>query len=112
MGGGGERGRLPAHTALDENGRVKGIDTGGYARKGGAKAPLPMEGYAPPAPAPRAPQPAYASAPAPSGPGPAAPVTSTPASPAPGTPSPAAPRPETARKGALRFSSISGFRRR
>ncbi|RMH48864.1 MAG: xanthine dehydrogenase family protein molybdopterin-binding subunit, partial [Alphaproteobacteria bacterium] len=40
-GGGGERGRLPAHTATDQNGLVQGFDTGSYARKaaGGATAP-------------------------------------------------------------------------
>ena len=105
-GGGGERARLPAHTATDGNGRVTGIDTGGYARKGGAQAPLPMAGYATQPPAP-APQPARA---------PASAArqrdTSQPAAPAAPPPSPAAPSQEAARRGALRFSSISGFRRR
>ena len=105
-GGGGERARLPAHTATDENGRVSGIDTGGYARKGGAKAPPPMPGYPTqqpaPAPAPRAQQPAQPQAPAAAHPAPAQPATSQ----------PAAPSQEAARRGALRFSSISGFRRR
>ena len=105
-GGGGERARLPAHTATDENGRVTGIDTGGYARKGGAQAPLPMAGYATQPPAP-APQPARA-------PASAARQRDTlqPAAPAAPPPSPAAPSREAARRGALRFSSISGFRRR
>jgi CO/xanthine dehydrogenase Mo-binding subunit len=110
-GGGGERARLPAHTAMDETGRVTGIDTGGYARKGGGQAPLPMEGYAttPPAPGPRPAQPARSPAPAAS-PIPASTRSAPP--PASATPAPATPSQEAARRGALRFSSVSGFRRR
>ncbi len=121
-GGGGERAKLPAHTATDQEGRVSGIDTGGYARKGGADAPLPMDGYVARTPASRALQPAPASAPA------GQPASGQPASgQAPSVPpaqpgaarsspqpdrKPAPPSPETARRGALRFSSISGYRRR
>jgi CO/xanthine dehydrogenase Mo-binding subunit len=90
-GGGGERARLPAHTATDEKGRVSGFKPWSYARKGaGPKAEVPG---APPMPAP-----AYrAEAPRPAAPPPPEP-------PPPGSPA--------GRPGALRFSSLSGFRRR
>ncbi|HSF65260.1 MAG TPA: molybdopterin cofactor-binding domain-containing protein [Paracoccaceae bacterium] len=97
-GGGGERARLPAHTATDEKGRVDGFDTGSYARKGAKPAtPQPARAPAPPARPPAPPsweQPRASSAPPPPDPPP------PPASPAP------------ARSGAMRFSSLSGFRRR
>jgi hypothetical protein len=91
QGGGGERARLPATTATDQEGRVQGFQGGSYARKnlrqpGSAGAPA-----RPAMPMPAAPQPA---APAPM----AAPA-----------PAPAAAPP---RAGAMRFSSLSGFRRR
>ena len=92
-GGGGERGRLPAFTATDRTGLVQGFETGSYARKEGA-APMPPSPAAPPRPAPAQ----QASPPAPS----------PPPSPPPSPSSPLAP----ARSGAMRFSSISGFRRR
>jgi CO/xanthine dehydrogenase Mo-binding subunit len=104
--GGGERGRLPAHTALDQNGVVTGIDTGGYARKGkttGRPAhEVQMPGYTMPAAAGR---PAAPSSPRPA----AASSASQSAATEPPRPAPAENRP---RQGAMRFSSISGFRRR
>ena len=103
-GGGGERARLPAHTATDQDGRVSGYKPTNYARKGSAQ-PDP-----PGAPAPR-PAPAATSA------GGRAPRAgegggSMPPEPARPSPSPAEQKPATTRPGALRFSSISGFRRR
>ncbi|MEO1089795.1 MAG: molybdopterin cofactor-binding domain-containing protein [Pseudomonadota bacterium] len=94
LGGGNERGRIPNFTATDQDGRVEGFDTGSYARKGGprpADAPMPSR-PAPPA-APR--------------PGPAPTSADTPP-----PPSPPAAQPAPARSGAMRFSSLSGFRRR
>jgi CO/xanthine dehydrogenase Mo-binding subunit len=90
-GGGGERARLPAYTATDEAGRVSGYKATNYARKGAPKPdlpgvqPAPTPYRAPPASAPRASEP-------------------------PPPPPPASPAP--ARPGTLRFSSLSGFRRR
>ena len=98
-GGGGDRAMLPARTATDQQGRVQGIDTGSYGRKD-AK-PVPDAFMPPPARAPSAPLPPAASPPRGGGdvpPPPAAP------------PPPSGPAP--ARSGALRFSSLSGFRRR
>ena len=84
--GGGDRARLPAVTATDEEGRVQGFRPSSYAHKG-AKQPPAMPIAMPPraAPAPQAATAAPAPAPA------------------------AAPSP---RAGAMRFSSLSGFRRR
>ncbi len=88
-GGGGERGRLPAFTATDQEGRVEGFDTGSYARKGRPRPTAPtMPAATPPRPAPAA--------------------TTPPPPPPPAQP----PQPGPARSGAMRFSSISGFRRR
>jgi CO/xanthine dehydrogenase Mo-binding subunit len=99
--GGGERGLLPSRTATDQNGAVSGYRAGDYGKKGGNKSgPQPVQ----------PPMPTYAStAPAPQRP--AAPVYQpvTPAQPAAPAPAPAM---ETPRHGALRFSSLSGFRRR
>lgn len=95
-GGGGERGQLPAYTATDEQGRVSGYKATNYAKKGGAQPEFP--GTQVPAPVSR-PEPAGYRDPAPA-PAPAAP------------PPPAAPAPAPARSGAMRFSSLSGFRRR
>jgi CO/xanthine dehydrogenase Mo-binding subunit len=94
--GGGRRAQLPTHTATDENGRVEGFAATSYARKGGASsAPEVAARPQPPAiPLPAARQPA----------------TQQPPEPAPPSQSPAAKRP--ARSGAMRFSSLSGFRRR
>ncbi|MDO9637589.1 MAG: molybdopterin-dependent oxidoreductase [Pseudotabrizicola sp.] len=104
--GGGERAALPSHTVTDQAGRVQGFDTGSYARKGAKPAP---EAMMPPA-SPRVPP---TPIPFPTGGGevPPPPVAPTPAP----KPSPAqAPEttPAPARTGALRFSSLSGFRRR
>lgn len=99
-GGGGERARLPAHTATDENGRVSGYKATNYARKGAAPSD-PFGGATPfpqARPAPAASPPAHRPEPPP------------PRDPPPSAPPPAAPSP--GRAGALRFSSISGFRRR
>jgi CO/xanthine dehydrogenase Mo-binding subunit len=85
--GGGERARLPAHTATDEHGRVQGFQASSYAKKGARPAPPPGAPALPPtAPARRDPPPQ---------------PTPTP------SPTPAAPR-----AGSMRFSSLSGFRRR
>ena len=110
--GGGERGRLPPRTALDQHGTVTGIDTGGYARKGGSAGATSK-----PTTAPAFQMPTSAGAGrAPSRP--AAPASSTPSSqpaappsppPPPGAPAAKTDRP---RQGAMRFSSISGLRRR
>jgi CO/xanthine dehydrogenase Mo-binding subunit len=98
--GGGARAELPARTATDEAGRVEGFAASSYARKGGPRPPdAPRPAAQPPRPASsqstsaqpaRAPEPPRPPEP-PQGPG---------AGPAP------------ARTGALRFSSLSGFRRR
>lgn len=110
--GGGERGRLPAHTALDQKGTVTGIDTGGYARKGGARPAqtVPMPGYSMPAAAsaarPLAQTPARP--PAAGAASSASSQSTTPPSP-PAQPTNTTDRP---RQGAMRFSSISGLRRR
>lgn len=99
-GGGGTRGQLPAHTATDEKGRVAGFSASSYARKG---APPPMPPGAPAAPPPQA-RPAPAATPD----RPAA--AQPPTQPQPPQQPPASPAP--ARPGTLRFSSLSGFRRR
>jgi len=104
QGGGGERGRIPAHTALDQVGRVEGFDTGSYARKPARQAGATAARPAAAAPAPAPPQPRVprlepsraASAAPPIPPAPAQPAQT-------GGP---------ARSGPIRFSSISGFRRR
>jgi CO/xanthine dehydrogenase Mo-binding subunit len=104
QGGGGERGRIPAHTALDQVGRVEGFDTGSYARKPARQAQATAARPAAAAPAPAPPQPRVprlepsraASAAPPIPPAPAQPAQT-------GGP---------ARSGPIRFSSISGFRRR
>ncbi|MFU8778891.1 MAG: xanthine dehydrogenase family protein molybdopterin-binding subunit [Roseovarius sp.] len=98
-GGGGERGALPSHTATDQQGRVQGFDSGSYAKAGANAAPDALM------PPPRAPA-AAPSSPIPSPRGGGEP----PPPPTPAPPPPASPAP--ARTGALRFSSLSGFRRR
>lgn len=99
--GGGARGQHPAHTVTDEAGRVEGFAATGYARKGG---PRPAE---PPRPAAPPPRPAQQSAL-----GHQPPASQTRPSEPPRPPEPPAPTPAPARTGALRFSSLSGFRRR
>jgi CO/xanthine dehydrogenase Mo-binding subunit len=89
--GGGERARLPGVTATDEEGRVQGFQGGSYARKDARPATMP--GAAPARPA----------MPSQAAPQPAAPP------PVPAAPAPAA---APSRAGAMRFSSLSGFRRR
>lgn len=119
-GGGGERGALPAHTATDQNGRVEGFETGAYARKGSQARREPTAARAaatPPPPRPRgqepgrttvAPQPQHH--PPPRQPPPQQPPPQQPPPPAPPAgPTQAGPQ---ARSGAIRFSSLSGFRRR
>jgi len=106
--GGGERGRLPAHTALDQHGVVTGIDTGGYARKTGTgRRParqVEMPGYTMPAAASAGRTPAQS------------PAREAAASTAASGSEPPRPAPADGgnrpRQGAMRFSSISGFRRR
>lgn len=107
-GGGGERGRIPNFTATDQNGRVEGFDTGSYARKtssGGT--PQPQPARTPQAPTPLAVTQQPPARPAPSGTAPAQ-ASQPPAPPPPASPS----RPASSRPGAMRFSSLSGFRRR
>jgi CO/xanthine dehydrogenase Mo-binding subunit len=103
QGGGGERARLPARTATDENGRVSGYKATNYARKGASPVDAsrpPQASFAPSAP----------SAPSASSPRRQEPPREPPPSAPPPQPPPSAPAPS--RAGALRFSSISGFRRR
>ncbi len=104
-GGGGERAQIPAYTATDGAGRVEGYEGGNYARKGGAKRPDSPAPIAVPPTAPR--QPAYA-APMPTY---AAPAPAPQPAHRPEPPPPAA-APGPARSGPMRFSSLSGFRRR
>ncbi len=103
--GGGARGQLPAFTATDEAGRVEGFNTGSYARKGATKT---QEAVA--RPVSQAVSQPVASAPRPAAPAPAA-QAQRPEPPRPPEP-PQGPSPAPARTGALRFSSLSGFRRR
>ena len=91
--GGGERGRLPSRTVTDENGRVQGFQAGSYAKKGAKQPPPPGAPALPQAPATRA-QP---------------PQSQPPATPPRRDPPPA---PTAPRAGSMRFSSLSGFRRR
>lgn len=108
-GGGGERAALPAFTATDTDGRVEGFAATSYAKKGGGG----PTSDAPATPRPTAPQPASRQSTQPQGgtPRPAqqAPPVST-------SPRPTEPATQTqkkpARSGAMRFSSLSGFRRR
>lgn len=93
VGGGGARAHLPAFTATDEHGRVSGYKATNYARKGAKPPDLPG---APPM-AQHVSHQASASAP---------PAQHSPATPVP--PGPPAPK----RAGPIRFSSLSGFRRR
>ncbi len=107
-GGGGERARLPAHTATDSAGRVEGFDTGSYARKGGASAPVAPATPTPPRTPPAQQSPAFASAQRAQARDAPPPAADRP--PEPPTPQP--PSPASSRAGPIRFSSISGFRRR
>ncbi len=114
--GGGERARLPARTALDQHGRVTGVDSGGYARKGGSTPAAPpglMPAAAVVATAATPTPPSWQSAPPSAAPLQASPPPPPPPPPAPQSPSAAATKPsDRPRQGAMRFSSISGLRRR
>jgi CO/xanthine dehydrogenase Mo-binding subunit len=115
--GGGARAELPARTATDENGRVTGGRTGSYARKARRQdAPTASPAVTPPQPASAA----YQARVQPSQPSYREPSQGQAASPqrtpAPQPPAPsAAPAPAPAqdqRRAPIRFSSISGLRRR
>ena len=99
-GGGGERGQLPAFTATDEAGRVEGYTAGSYARRKAAAAAAQQ-------PRPFQPPPAQPRQPAAPPPRPAAPAAA-----APPPERRDEDKPAPARRGAMRFSSLSGFRRR
>jgi CO/xanthine dehydrogenase Mo-binding subunit len=104
--GGGARAQLPARTATDETGRVEGFTAGSYARKGGPRPADQSRPVAPPSRPAAQPTPSYES-PAYQPP----PSQARPLEP-PRPPEPPSPAPAPARTGALRFSSLSGFRRR
>jgi len=88
--GGGARAALPAFTATDEGGRVSGFKSTNYAKKGGRQPDMPgVPAYQSPRTAPPTPNPS------PQGGGEPTPPPATPV-----------------RTGAMRFSSLSGFRRR
>lgn len=115
--GGGERARLPAHTATDASGRVEGLAPQGYAHKGGSRPadptrPVPAAPPAdfrargaggPAAPAGGSMPPAGAACPRTAPALGLAPPSTLPSPQGGGEPPP---------PGALRFSSLSGFRRR
>jgi CO/xanthine dehydrogenase Mo-binding subunit len=106
-GGGGDNARLPAVTRTDETGRVEGFKGGSYGKKGARPSSMAAASMAatPTAPA----TPSY-SPPRPPAPAQAAP--SRPAEPPPQRPpEPPAGNPPS-RSGTMRFSSLSGFRRR
>lgn len=99
-GGGGEAGRIPNYTRTDENGLVTGFKGGSYGRKGAKQPQMPGAPTIPtyqPAPS-RAPEP-YRS-----------PETARASDPPPRPPEPTPSGPP--RSGSMRFSSLSGFRRR
>ena len=102
-GGGGERAQLPARTVTDEAGRVSGFKPTNYARKGAPRPDLPGAPPAPQSMPQSAPQPAPAYRPEPA---------AQQAAPPPQPPATPPAKPSAARPGALRFSSLSGFRRR
>jgi hypothetical protein len=103
--GGGERAQMPAQTVTDENGRVSGFNPTSYARKdstGVSPTPTPHPpALQPGRPAP--PQPEAQQNPPSQGLPAASSTDATNRQPAPKKP---------VRSGALRFSSLSGFRRR
>lgn len=104
-GGGGEAGRIPNYTRTDQTGLVTGFKGGSYGRKG-AKQPQPP-GAPPGAPSMPTTQPSPSRAPEPyRSPEPAR--ASEPPPPRQPDPTPSGPP----RSGAMRFSSLSGFRRR
>ena len=96
--GGGARAMLPGFTATDDAGRVAGYKATNYARKGARQPDLPRApGYPPPGP----PIPQHPPSPPQKGEGSRPCRRSRPA-----------PAPAAQRSGAMRFSSLSGFRRR
>ena len=123
-GGGGERGQLPAHTVTDQNGPCRRLLVRQLRRKGGAPSPMPPQMPAPPpAPAARPTTPPAAAPTARTGVGrPGACDGQRPARGRRGLDAPGGRSPPTgigprhpkkpARSGAMRFSSLSGFRRR
>lgn len=104
-GGGGEAGRIPNFTRTDQTGLVTGFKGGSYGRKGAKQpqppgAPLGAPSMPTTQPSPsRAPEPYRAPEPA---------RASEPPPPRQPDPTPSGPP----RSGAMRFSSLSGFRRR
>jgi CO/xanthine dehydrogenase Mo-binding subunit len=108
VGGGGERGALPAFTRTDTDGEVRGFSSGSYARKEGAARTGPQpRTVVPQAPAaiermPDPHPPSHRTAPQ------APPSSAVPSASPALTPAGS----DTAKRGAIRFSSISGFRRR
>jgi CO/xanthine dehydrogenase Mo-binding subunit len=103
--GGGARGQLPAHTAIDHHGAVEGFESTSYARKGGSS---PTTGSVPSTPSS---EPKTSSAVQPSSYQPAPPSPSVP-QPAPAQPAPPSTGQPPRKRASTRFSSISGFRRR
>lgn len=103
--GGGARADVPRHTVTDENGRVEGFSATSYARKGGDSVPTPPQ-PARPAAQPARPQPQSHTPQQP------APTSSAPRPAETPPPAPDTQRKTPARSGAMRFSSLSGFRRR
>ena len=112
-GGGGERGRLAAHTALDEKGKVEGFASGSYARMTASGHGRAADRREPSrvVPAPRREEPVMPMA-ARTAPSPAPSPATLPPRPPPQPPAGAPPAPGVPpRSGPIRFSSLSGFRR-
>jgi CO/xanthine dehydrogenase Mo-binding subunit len=97
--GGQAHGRLPARTATDQNGQVSGYTPSNYGKKG-AKPALQSGMTIPLAANSRPASPAYT------------PPVPSPAPAAAPHPAPPPAQPTGARPGGMRFSSLSGFRRR
>lgn len=110
--GGGERARLPAHTALDQHGQVVGFAATGYARKPGKETtPTPQPAMARHDSVPVAPR--HEAPPRPQPPQPAFTPPQERGFPPPQPPAaPPAPAPAATPERRVRFSSISGLRRR
>ena len=102
--GGGTRGQIPAHTVTDEDGRVTGFQATNYARKSGSN------GTVAPTPRPQASQPVRPPTSVTSAVQTQPEATSQPSSSI--APSKRDELNKPARSGAMRFSSLSGFRRR
>ena len=110
MGGGGERAKLPAHTVTDELGRVEGFSSGSYAAKTSSQPNLAPAAASVSRPVQSQYQPEQYRPSSPAS-------TETPRTPNPAPAPLAAPVPQPASQdnGArrpMRFSSISGLRRR